>query len=394
MNLDACLGENPIRTAFLAGLVALGAASCGSVSTTPAGSGGSSSTSVWDDANASSGSSAATGGGSGGGGGGGGGIDDDFVLPSSGAKAMVPGEDDGSVGRAWPVPRFSIQGGVVRDRLTELDWTQDAKLFVGTLADAKAYVDAMNAGTAPNFGRADWRLPTWKEFLSLLDRGHQLPSISSDAPFVDIDTSTYYWTSTPEVTAIFLGYGHSDNNDRYDPNHLYNVWAVAGDSPKSAVYSVIASRPGEPGVQWDASRFHDNGDGTVTDGLVRLMWSKSMSEAGKLLPWLDALAHVQAMNNGTAPNHGFTDWRLPTSVELESVVYHSSSSVSLPPGHPFLLPPPDNTNAPTVWSSTSYAVSPVSAFCMVVSLGLHSGGNAKLNSLGVWPVRTLKPSTP
>jgi hypothetical protein len=385
------LGDKPLRTAFLAGLVALGAAACGGVSSTTTGSGGGSSASSSDSASASSASSAssaATGSGSGG--------IDSFVLPSSGAKATVPGEDDGSVGRAWPVPRFSVQGGVVHDRLTELDWSQDATLFVGTLADAKAYVASMNAGTAPNFGRTDWRLPTWKELLSVVDRGHTLPAISPDAPFVHIDMSTYHWTSTPEVDALLLYFGDSDDNDRYDPGHLYNVWAVAGESPTSAIYPVIASHPGEPGVQWDASRFHDNGDGTVTDRLVRLMWSKSMSEPGQLLPWLDALAYVQSMNNGTAPNHGFTDWRLPTSVELESTVYHSSSSAgaSLPPGHPFLLPPQFGSNAPTVWSSTGYAMQPMLAHCLVVSVGRHSGGNAKLNPWGVWPVRTLNPQAP
>lgn len=287
-----------------------------------------------------------------------------------------------------------MQAGVVRDQLTGLDWTQEAQLFVGTLPDAQAYIASMNAGTAPNFGRTDWRLPTWKEFLSLMDRGHQDPAIPPDAPF-NVDTTKYYWTSTPEADAIFMYYGHSDDNDRYKPTNLYNVWAVAGGSSVTAPYQVIASRPGEPGIQWDASRFIDNGDGTVTDRLARLMWSKSMSEAGKLLGWQEALAYVASMNAAMAPNHGYTDWRLPTIVELESVVYHSNPTVSLPPGHPFLLPPPEpGLSAPAIWSSTSYTkpLAPNSAFCINLALGLHSGGNDKGNTLGVWPVRTLPPS--
>ena len=194
-------------------------------------------------------------------------------LPVTGATGTLPGEDDGSIGQAWPVPRFEVDGGVVIDRLTELYWTKNARVALGTLDEVNQYIEEMNAGLADNYGRTDWRLPTWKEFLSLLDRGRINPTLPEGAPFDNVDTSTYYWTGTSHARAIFLYYGHSDNNDRYSPSNMYNLWPVAGTSSINSPYPVIASYIGENGIWCGASRYVDNGDETVTDILIGVMWS-------------------------------------------------------------------------------------------------------------------------
>lgn len=178
---------------------------------------------------------------------------------------------------------------------------------------------SMYDGGAPNFARSDWRMPTWKEILSLVDRAFQDPALTPGAaavvgacdggattptcllPFQNVDVTTYYWTSTTQVDAFFMYYGHSETTIAL--TNKYDLWAVSGTSGADAASPVIASAAGEPGVQWDASRFVANGDGTVTDTLVGRMWTQSMELPGVLVTWSDALAYAQQMNAGTQPRH-------------------------------------------------------------------------------------------
>ncbi|MFH1748836.1 MAG: DUF1566 domain-containing protein [Planctomycetota bacterium] len=89
--------------------------------------------------------------------------------------------------------------------------------------------------------------------------------------------------------------------------------------------------------QWltSATRFVDNGDGTITDQLTGLMWLQDASCLAThgaqwendgwddgWVPWLPALAFIGQINSGTAAacGAGYTDWRVPNVVELESLV--------------------------------------------------------------------------
>lgn len=80
------------------------------------------------------------------------------------------------------------------------------------------------------------------------------------------------------------------------------------------------------GMEWPVPRFVDNQDGTVTDLLTGLMWTKNANLSGGRLNWWDALAHVAAMNRGEHENFGYTDWRMPNIVEIESLVHAGQSN--------------------------------------------------------------------
>ena len=107
----------------------------------------------------------------------------------------------------------------------------------------------------------------------------------------------------------------------------------------------------QKGVAWGASRFVDNGNGTVTDTLTGLIWLK---QADCLLAanWPNALVEVNGLASGLC---GLTDgstvgqWRMPNLNELESVIDGSASSPALPAGSPFT----GMTNQ-VEWTSTSY----------------------------------------
>ena len=57
----------------------------------------------------------------------------------------------------------------------------------------------------------------------------------------------------------------------------------------------------------------DNGNDTVTDKSTGLMWEKN--DSGKTMNWVDALEYADK-----AKTAGYTDWRLPNSKELQSLV--------------------------------------------------------------------------
>lgn len=92
-----------------------------------------------------------------------------------------------------------------------------------------------------------------------------------------------------------------------------------------------------------ASRFVDNGDGTVTDPAARLMWSKAtlcdeeinQHDAVKLCAELDLAGH--------------TDWRIPTVEELFALADRSRSRPAIDTD---AFP---DTHGDWYWSGTEYA---------------------------------------
>ena len=66
----------------------------------------------------------------------------------------------------------------------------------------------------------------------------------------------------------------------------------------------------------EATRFVDNGDGTVTDTRTGLMWTRtdSMIDLKKWVNYQECLDYVRGLNERRFA--GFTDWRLPTREEM------------------------------------------------------------------------------
>ncbi len=61
-----------------------------------------------------------------------------------------------------------------------------------------------------------------------------------------------------------------------------------------------------------ATRFVNNGDGTVTDGETNLVWQKD--PAPERITWPEAQQYVGQLNAESFAGHN--DWRLPTNKEL------------------------------------------------------------------------------
>jgi uncharacterized protein DUF1566 len=94
--------------------------------------------------------------------------------------------------------------------------------------------------------------------------------------------------------------------------------------------------------------FTDRSDGTVIDNVTGLIWQQAIP--AMLYAWADALSYCSRLTLA-----GRSDWRLPTYVELVSIVDYSRSSPAIDAVH---FP---NTTATNFWSSSPVGTLPSKA---------------------------------
>jgi serine/threonine-protein kinase len=71
-----------------------------------------------------------------------------------------------------------------------------------------------------------------------------------------------------------------------------------------------------------ATRFINNGDGTVTDGETNLVWQQNPGP--ERINWPEATQYIQKLNEATFAGH--TDWRLPNNEELLTLMLSQENS--------------------------------------------------------------------
>lgn len=135
------------------------------------------------------------------------------------------------------------------------------------------------------------------------------------------------------------------------------------------------------GYAWPTPRF-TVGTGAasncVTDNLTGLMWIKNPLTNTFL--FADGIDYCEALD-GDAGRGGYTDWRMPNTHELLSVMAFGPSAPALPVGHPF-SPVPGN-----VWTSTTWAQETTYARWVTIGAGYLNVGVKTTTALQVWPVR-------
>jgi hypothetical protein len=147
------------------------------------------------------------------------------------------------------------------------------------------------------------------------------------------------------------------------------------------------------GVAWPNPRFTDNGDGTVTDNLTRLIWLKNAHRFGSQDWWGAVSACNSLADDGSELTDGSVagDWRLPNVNELHSLEDYDFYEPALPntagtgqwtEGDPF-------TNVQFqyyYWSSTPYVWN---SFRWAVSMkwGTSNYLSTSQDYHYVWPVR-------
>jgi hypothetical protein len=104
---------------------------------------------------------------------------------------------------------FTSAGGSVTDSRTQLVWQSDIAPSVLDWSSALAYCEALTLD-----GNSDWRLPSGKELMSVLDFTQTTPTI---APVFSARPTTTFWSSSPlkgfenTAYAIRFAFGSSDD---------------------------------------------------------------------------------------------------------------------------------------------------------------------------------------
>ncbi len=129
-----------------------------------------------------------------------------------------------------------------------------------------------------------------------------------------------------------------------------------------------------------AHAYVDNGDGTITDLNTGLMWEKksddgSIHNKDTAYTWATAFAlHITTLNDPIAPFAGHTDWRVPNLKELQSLVDLAPSPTVDPLFDTGCAPSCTVTSCSctktsSYWTSSTFAISPTSAWVVLFSSG-------------------------
>jgi len=237
--------------------------------------------------------------------------------------------------------------GTITDYNTGLMWTQTTDINgdgIMSSEDKLTYQEAIDSvSSVTTGGYTDWRLPTIKELYSLiifsgLDINPSDTTSTNMTPFIDTDYFDFYYGLTNEgeriIDSQYLSstvYQTTVNDDTlvFGVNFAdgrIKGYALHMEDGSEKTFSIIYVRGSNT---YGINDFIDNEDGTITDRATGLMWMQTGST--DTYTWEEALAYAESFEAA-----GYSDWRLPTIKELQSIVDYTRS--------------PDATNSPAISS--------------------------------------------
>jgi len=121
--------------------------------------------------------------------------------------------------------------------------------------------------------------------------------------------------------------------------HLGIHWFIEPETPERETLQPATRPPrttvasNRSGQEYEKNRFIDNGNGTITDRKISLMWIKNGWRLHFLsaMQWYDAVIKLKKFNHGK-----FNDWRLPTIEEWNSLIDTTHQNPALVQPNPFV----------------------------------------------------------
>lgn len=275
---------------------------------------------------------------------------------------------DAQISGTQPSYTKSTDGLTVKDNVTGLTWQASQTGGNVYWTEAETVPAALN--TASYGGYSDWRLPTIRELYSLWNGSTGWPYIDSNYFSVPAITETelshaIMWSSTKYTGLLRSSIEGNVGAEmafgvNFGTGHIKAYSAAVG--PKHMVRAVR-------GPIYGTSSFVDNGNGTINDQATGLMWTQSDSGVG--MDWEHALAWAQTKNGEKFL--GYSDWRLPNTKELQSLVDYTRSAeataaANVGPAINSLFKISSITNEagatdyPYFWTNTSAKANPTAAF--------------------------------
>ncbi len=256
------------------------------------------------------------------------------IFYGSSSQINEPSAGDAFYGQnahyAGNEPSYTDNGDeTITDNVTGLMWQKGSGSKM-TYDQAKSTVESFDLA-----GYSDWRLPTIKELYSLIlfsgqdPSGYNGTSTANLIPFIDTDyfdfeygdpsvgeriIDSQFATSNIDVGDSQFGGGNLMFGVNFADGRIkgYPTGAMPGQSQGKTFFVLFVRGNSNYGV----NDFNDNSDGTITDRATGLMWNKD--DSGKGMTWQEALEYAEG--NELA---GYSDWRLPSVKELQSIVDYS-----------------------------------------------------------------------
>jgi hypothetical protein len=207
--------------------------------------------------------------------------------------------------------------------------------------DKLTYYEAVNgAAICKTGGYNDWRLPTIKELYSLamFFGAEPGPGQSTCTKYIDttyfsvgygdvnslahgdfgtervidgqVASSTKYVSVTFGGLETMFGFNFIDGRIKGYPT----TYAVPEDGQAKHFYVLYV----RGNTTYGTNQFVNNGNGTITDNATGLMWMQNDNGTGVL--WEDGLSYAENFTYA-----GYSDWRLPDTKELQSIVDYTRS---------------------------------------------------------------------
>lgn len=212
---------------------------------------------------------------------------------------------------------------IVTDETTGLMWQDDtdAASVKEYWDDAKTYCDNKSLGDY-----SDWRLPTMKELVTIVDYWRYRPAID-DTIFKNVQ-SYDYWSSVIHSnhtdSAWYINFSSGYGGYRNKTDYPKGVRCVRGDSLPESSFS------------------RDNTSQVVTDETNGLMWQDNAEAASVKGYWEYAINYCESLTLGD-----YSDWRLPNINELRSIVDYGKYNPAI---DDTIF---ENVNPAEYWSSTT-----------------------------------------
>jgi len=291
-------------------------------------------------------------------------------IPAPGTNDAFHGQDacyDGN----QPAYLVSPDGLTVYDYNTGLTWTRshdwnddgdldaDDKMYQSAAVTYAATLNASEYG-----GYSDWRLPSIKELYSLMDFRGTDPNVEATdssglTPFIDdtvfeigygdIGAGERLIDSQFATTTIYVDYVMGNQEAMFGLNLVDG--RIKGYPTQNKTYYAYYCRGN---TSYGINSFENNGDATITDHATGLMWAQGDSIVG--MDWSNALTYAEGSTLA-----GHTDWRLPNTKELQSIVDYTRSpgthgTAAIDPGFACtqITNMAEQADYPWYWSGTTH----------------------------------------
>jgi hypothetical protein len=221
---------------------------------------------------------------------------------------------DGSFTINNPSYTLSATGWSIVDEITGLTWAPlDSSGTARTYDQAVAY--CANLGSTAYDGITNWRIPTAREALTIVDAGRKMSAVGPSTFFVYLQNGGI-WTSdafqaVPQLNWVLqLNWPIMSASSRAGSTWPSTTCVASGAAGgiQTTGGSFVVDIPASPGTRLD-----------VGTGLT---WqaATAVETGGKsTFTWLEAIAYCNSLNTAPALG-GLSSWRLPSLKEIWTIV--------------------------------------------------------------------------